>query len=38
MLYMQSYFDTLLNYVCSVTFFEAAVLKDLDPNTLVKCG
>ena len=36
---VQSYFDTLLCYVCSVTFFGApAVLKDMDWKILVKHG
>ena len=33
---VQSYFDTLLRYVVSVTFCGAAVLKVMDQKTLVK--
>ena len=33
---VQSYFDTLLRYVLSVTFFGAVVLKVMDQKTLVK--
>ena len=32
----QSYFDTLLRYVLSVTFCGAVVLKIMDQKTLVK--
>ena len=33
---VQSYFDTLLLYVLSVTFCRAVVLKFMDQKTLVK--
>ena len=33
---VQSYFDTLLRYVLSVTFCAAVVLKIMDQKTLVK--
>ena len=33
----QSYLDTLLRYVLSVTFCGAVVLKVMDQKTLVKC-
>ena len=33
---VQSYLDTLLRYVLSVTFWGAAVLKVMDQKTLVK--
>ena len=33
-LIVQSYFDTFLRYVCSVTFWEAAVLKELCLETI----
>ena len=33
---VQSYFNTLLRYVLSVTFGGAAVLKVMDQKTLVK--
>ena len=33
---VQSYFDTLLHYILSVTFHGAAVLKVTDQKTLVK--
>ena len=33
---VQSYFDTLLRYVSSVTFYGQAVLKFMDQNTLFK--
>ena len=33
---VQSYFDTFLRYVVSVTFCGAAVLKVMDQKTLVK--
>ena len=33
---VQSYFDTLLRYVLSVTFCGAVVLKVMDQKTLVK--
>ena len=35
-LIVQSYFDTLLCYVLSVTFWGAVVMKVIDQNTLVK--
>ena len=35
-LILQSYFDTLLRYVLSVTFCGAAVMKVMDQKTLVK--
>ena len=34
---VQSYFDTLLRYVLSVTFCGAVVMKVMDQKTLVKC-
>ena len=34
---VQSYFNTFLCYVCSVTFCGAAVLKIMDQGTLVNC-
>ena len=33
---VQSYFNTLLRYVLSVTFFGAVVLKVMDQKTLLK--
>ena len=33
---VQTYFDTLLRYMLSVTFCEAVVLKVMDQKTLVK--
>ena len=37
-LIVQSYFDTLLRYVCTVTLCGATVLKVMDQKTIVKRG